>query len=51
MNLRHIEAFKAVMENDTVNRAAEAMHISQPAVSKLQQAFERAAGSKAFDRT
>ncbi len=51
MNLRHIEAFKAVMENGTVNRAAEAMHISQPAVSKLLQAFERAAGFKVFDRT
>lgn len=50
MNLRHIEAFKAVMENGTVNRAADAMHISQPAVSKLLQAFERAAGFKMFDR-
>lgn len=50
MNLRHIEAFKAVMENGTVNRAAEVMHISQPAVSKLLQGFERAAGFAAFDR-
>jgi DNA-binding transcriptional LysR family regulator len=50
MNLRHIEAFKAVMEHGTVNRAAEAMHISQPAVSKLLQGFERAAGFPVFDR-
>lgn len=50
MNLRHIEAFKAVMETGTVHRAAEAMHISQPAVSKLLQGFERAAGFKVFDR-
>jgi len=50
MNLRHIEAFKAVMENGTVIRAAEVMHISQPAVSKLLQGFERAAGFKVFDR-
>jgi DNA-binding transcriptional LysR family regulator len=39
------------MENGTVNRAAVAMHISQPAVSKLLQSFERAAGFKVFDRT
>jgi DNA-binding transcriptional LysR family regulator len=51
MSLRHIEAFKAVMENGTVKRAAEAMHISQPAVSKLLQSFEHAAGFKVFDRT
>jgi len=50
MNLRHIEAFKAVMENGTVSRAAEVMHISQPAVSKLLQSFERGAGFKVFDR-
>lgn len=50
MSLRHIEAFKAVMENGTVNRAAEVMHISQPAVSKLLQGFERATGFKVFDR-
>lgn len=50
MNLRHIEAFKAVMETGTVHRAADAMHISQPAVSKLLQGFERAAGFKVFDR-
>jgi len=50
MNLRHIEAFKAVMENATVSRAAEVMHISQPAVSKLLRSFERATGFKVFDR-
>jgi DNA-binding transcriptional LysR family regulator len=50
MNLRHIEAFKAVIENGTVQRAAEVMHISQPAVTKLLQAFERSAGFRVFDR-
>src|SRR3990172_1018400 len=50
MNLRQIEAFKAVMENGTVVRAAEVMRISQPAVTKLIQAFERAAGFRVFDR-
>ena len=50
MNLRQIEAFKAVMEHGTVVRAADVMHISQPAVTKLIQAFERAAGFRVFDR-
>jgi DNA-binding transcriptional LysR family regulator len=50
MNLRQIEAFKLVMESGTVTCAAEAMHVSQPAVTKLLQAFERAAGFKVFDR-
>ena len=50
MNLRQIEAFKAVMENGTVVRAAEVMHISQPAVTKLIRAFEWAAGFRVFDR-
>lgn len=50
MNIRQIEAFKAVMEHGTVIRAAEVMHISQPAVTKLLQAFERSAGFRVFDR-
>ncbi|MGE5525597.1 MAG: LysR family transcriptional regulator [Rhodospirillaceae bacterium] len=50
MNLRQIEAFKLVMESGTVTCAAEAMHVSQPAVTKLLQAFERAAGFKVFNR-
>ena len=50
MNLRQIEAFKAVMENGTITRAAEVMHISQPAMTKLIQAFEKAAGFPAFEK-
>jgi DNA-binding transcriptional LysR family regulator len=51
MNLRQIEAFKSVMENGSVTRAAQVMHISQPAVTKLLQGFERAAGFKVFARS
>jgi len=51
MNPRQIEAFKSVIENGTVTGAAQAMHVSQPAVTKLLQAFERAAGFKLFTRT
>lgn len=50
MNLRQIEAFKAVMESGTVTQAALRMHVSQPAVSKLLQMFERASGMQLFTR-
>jgi DNA-binding transcriptional LysR family regulator len=50
MNLRQIEAFKAVMETGTVTQAAARLSISQPAVSKLLQLFERGAGLVLFAR-
>jgi DNA-binding transcriptional LysR family regulator len=50
MNLRQIEAFKAVMETGTVTMAAARLRISQPAVSKLLQLFERNAGMMLFAR-
>ena len=50
MNLRQIEAFKAVMESGTVTQAALRMHVSQPAVSKLLQMFERTSGMQLFTR-
>ena len=50
MNLRQIEAFKAVIESGTVTQAAARLNISQPAVSKLLQLFERGAGLALFTR-
>jgi DNA-binding transcriptional LysR family regulator len=49
-NLRQVEAFKAVIENGTVSRAAEMLHISQPAMSKLIAHFEQDTALKLFDR-
>lgn len=51
LNLRQIEAFRAVIETGTVSRAAERLSISQPAVSKLIQNLEHATGLLLFDRT
>lgn len=50
INLRQVEAFKAVIENGTVSRAAEILHVSQPAMSKLIAHLEFDAGLQLFDR-
>ena len=50
LNVRQIEAFKAVIENGTVSRAAEILNISQPAMSKLIAHLELDTGLKLFDR-
>jgi DNA-binding transcriptional LysR family regulator len=50
LNLRQIEAFKAVIENGTISRAAQLLNISQPAMSKLIAHLEFDAGLKLFDR-
>ena len=50
LNLRQIEAFKAVIESGTASRAAGLLRISQPAVSKLLVHLEAQTGLKLFER-
>ena len=50
ITLRQVEAFKAVIEHGTVSRAAEIMHVSQPAMSKLIAHLEEDTGLTLFDR-
>lgn len=50
INLRQVEAFKAVIENGTISRAATALNISQPAMSKAIANLETDTGLKLFDR-
>lgn len=50
MNLRQVEVFRVVMTNGTTARAAEVLHISQPAVSKMVQELERSLGFALFRR-
>jgi DNA-binding transcriptional LysR family regulator len=50
VNLRQIEAFKAVIEYGTVSQAAEMIGISQPAMSKLIAHLEADTGLRLFDR-
>lgn len=50
LNLRQVEAFKAVIEYGTVSRAAEMMNVSQPAMSKLIAHLEDDTALRLFDR-
>jgi DNA-binding transcriptional LysR family regulator len=50
LNLRQIEAFKAVVEHGSVSQAALALDVSQPAVSKLLAHLETGSGLALFDR-
>lgn len=50
MRFRQLEAFRAVMSYGSASRAAEAMRISQPAVSRLLGDFEAGLGVRLFER-
>jgi DNA-binding transcriptional LysR family regulator len=50
INLRQIEAFKAVIQNGTISRGASVLNISQPAMSKLIAHLEADTGLRLFDR-
>lgn len=50
MRLRHIEVFHAVMKAGTINGAAQLLHVSQPAVTKVLQHCEQQIGMVLFDR-
>ena len=50
LNLRQVEAFKAVIESGSVSRAALMLNVSQPAMSKLIAHLEEDTGLCLFDR-
>jgi DNA-binding transcriptional LysR family regulator len=50
MNLRQMEVFRAVMLTGGVGGAAELLHVSQPAVSKVLAQAARQAGFPLFER-
>jgi predicted DNA-binding protein (UPF0251 family) len=51
LNSRQIEAFRAVILTGTMVQAANALSISQPAVSRLIADLERDLGYLLFNRT
>ena len=50
MNLRQLEAFRAVMLTGSVTNAAESLYLTQPAVSRLISDLESSVGFKLFER-
>jgi DNA-binding transcriptional LysR family regulator len=50
MNLRQIEMFRAVMQTGSFTAAAEALHISQPGVSRAARHLEIQLGVPLFER-
>jgi DNA-binding transcriptional LysR family regulator len=50
MNLRQMEVFRAVMFAGGVNSAAELLHVSPPAISKVLAQAARASGLTLFER-
>ena len=51
MNTRHLEVFYAIMVCGSISRAADMLHISQPAVSKTLKHAEIRLGYLLFERT
>lgn len=50
MRLRHIELFQAIVRTGSLTRAAQALHITQPAASKLLGHAEASLGFSLFER-
>lgn len=51
MDLNQLECFKVMAESGSLTRAAEALHVSQPAMSALLKRLEGELGAELFDRS
>jgi len=51
MNLRHIEMFLAVCENNSFSQTASRLGTSEPAISRIVRSLEASFAVKLFDRT
>ncbi|MDT9646790.1 LysR family transcriptional regulator, partial [Pseudomonas sp. JV245A] len=50
MRLRHIEIFQAIRQTGSISGAAQLLHVSQPAVTKVLQHAELQLGFPLFLR-
>src|SRR5690606_24438685 len=50
MNIRQLQALRAVMENHTTTQAADALGLTQPAISGLIAGLEKSLQVKLFER-
>ena len=50
MELTHLHSFLRVADEGSVTRAAEGLHLTQPAVTQHVRALEREIGVPLFDR-
>ncbi|EDI3170849.1 LysR family transcriptional regulator [Salmonella enterica subsp. enterica serovar Litchfield] len=50
IRLRHLHTFVAVAQQGTLGRAAEALNLSQPALSKTLNELEQLTGTRLFER-
>jgi len=50
MNIRQVEAYRAIMQTGSASRAAEVLRVTQPAVSRLIAELEKTIGFSLFDR-
>lgn len=50
MNARQLEIFRAIMRSGTLTAAAQLLHVSQPAVSKVLRHMEDQLGYRLFER-
>lgn len=50
LKLRHVTCFLAVARHRHIGRAAEELHLTQPAVSKTLSELDRLVGAELFDR-
>lgn len=51
MDITQLEYFKLIAENNSLTKAAEKLHVSQPAMSLMLKKFEEEVGVELFDRT
>ncbi len=51
IKFRHLQGFLEIARQGSIVRAAETLHVSQPAVSKTLKELEEALGARLFDRS